>query len=198
MNIKFDLTKFWKEYKKQFGHSPTSIELSGTEKLLSLLQADPQVDGLEWAAFILGTIRNECGGAMMPIKENEDTKRGLVWQKYQSKYWPSGFYGRGYSQLTWEGNYRKFSRAIYGDDRLVQHPDLVMSQEVGYQILATGCVKGMFTKFKLADFLNAKTKDYIHARQIVNGISGEAYKWALRCAGYCAQYESCLKSAMVR
>lgn len=35
------------------------------------------------------------------------------------------YYGRGYIQLTWKSNYMDASYAIYGDDRLVRHPDLV-------------------------------------------------------------------------
>jgi len=35
------------------------------------------------------------------------------------------YYGRGYIQLTWESNYMDASHAIYGDDRLVRHPELV-------------------------------------------------------------------------
>jgi putative chitinase len=193
--VKFDRTKFWATYNAQFGHPPHDPEQSATNNLLSLIETDPQIERLEWAAYLLGTIRNECGSNMLPIKEIKAKPGTLIWNKYQSKYWNTGFMGRGYSQLTWEGNYRKFSRALYGDDRLVQNPDLVLSPEVGYKILATGCVKGMFTKYKLSDFLNGKTKDYLHARQVVNGITKEAYKWALRVADYCKRYEACLKSA---
>ncbi|XP_058454723.1 uncharacterized protein LOC131432451 [Malaya genurostris] len=35
------------------------------------------------------------------------------------------YYGRGYIQLTWEDNYRQASKALFGDDRLVQNPNLV-------------------------------------------------------------------------
>lgn len=33
--------------------------------------------------------------------------------------------GRGYFQLTGKGNYAKFSKAVYGDDRIVKNPELV-------------------------------------------------------------------------
>jgi LysM repeat protein/predicted chitinase len=46
------------------------------------------------------------------------------------------FRGRGPIQLTGRGNYSKASRDIYGDDRLVQNPDLVMDPEVGAQVVA--------------------------------------------------------------
>lgn len=35
------------------------------------------------------------------------------------------YFGRGYIQLTWCGNYRAASNDIFGNDRLVQDPDIV-------------------------------------------------------------------------
>lgn len=34
-----------------------------------------------------------------------------------------GYLGRGLIQLTWEENYRDYSRGMYGDDRIVEHPE---------------------------------------------------------------------------
>lgn len=200
--MKFDSKKFWAEYQKQFGHAPQSIEKQGTETLLALLSADVQMSRLEWAAYLLATIRNECGSNMQPVKEKKAGPKEMVWIKYQSKYWGTGFYGRGYSQLTLKGNYQQFSRLLYGDDRLVSNPDLVLNPSVGYTILATGMVKGMFRRrpkgsaFKLSDFFNDKTEDSVDARQIVNGMAGPARAWALRVAGYYEHYKPCLQAAL--
>ena len=46
------------------------------------------------------------------------------------------FRGRGPIQLTGRANYSKASRDIYGDDRLVENPDLVMDPEIGSQVVA--------------------------------------------------------------
>ncbi|KAJ3205507.1 hypothetical protein HK099_000771 [Clydaea vesicula] len=35
------------------------------------------------------------------------------------------YYGRGYIQLTWDYNYRAYSRYVFNDDRLLSNPDLV-------------------------------------------------------------------------
>lgn len=76
-----------------------------------------------------------------------------------------------------------------------------MKPEVGYQILATGCVRGLFRRrsktsaFKLSDFLNDKIKDYVGARQIVNGVGGAARQWALRVGDYSERYETCLRAS---
>jgi hypothetical protein len=201
--MKFDSSRFWTEYIEQFGHAPHETEKKGTETLLSLISSDDNLQRLEWAAYILGTIRNECGSDMQPVREIKARPGTLVWEKYQKNYWNTGFYGRGYSQLTLKGNYQQFSRLLYGDDRLVKNPDLVMSAEVGYKILATGCVQGLFRRrsatsaFKLSDFLNDKVKDYVGARQIVNGVGGPAYKWALRVGDYSESYEACLRASRV-
>jgi putative chitinase len=194
--------KFWPEYLKHFGHQPNPLEKQGTETLLSLISSDPQITRLEWAAYILATIRNECGANMQPKKEIKDKPGGEVWEKYQRHYWPSGYYGRGYSQLTWKENYQDFSDLLYHDNRLVKNPDLVMQPEVGYKILATGMVQGLFRRrsktsaFKLSDFFNDAKEDEINARQIVNGIGGTAYQWALRVAGYYREYKPCLQAAL--
>ena len=37
------------------------------------------------------------------------------------------YLGRGFMHLTFKDNYNRASQAIYGDDRLVQHPELVSS-----------------------------------------------------------------------
>jgi hypothetical protein len=199
----FNQTNFWAAYVEHFGHHPkTQAEVDGTNTLLGFIAVDELLERLEWGAFLLGTVRNECGEQMQPKRERKGKPTDKVWIKYQSKYWATGFFGRGYSQLTFEGNYRQFSRALYGDDRLVQNPDLVMQPEVGYKILSLGSVRGMFRRrkngpvYKLSDFLNQTTHDYLHARQIVNGMAGMAYQWALRYAGYAHLYEICLRAAL--
>lgn len=35
------------------------------------------------------------------------------------------YHGRGYFQLSWANNYRNASQALYGDDRLLNNPELV-------------------------------------------------------------------------
>jgi predicted chitinase len=43
------------------------------------------------------------------------------------------YYGRGMMQLTWDYNYKAASTYLYGDDRLLQNPDVVGNDpEVGW------------------------------------------------------------------
>ncbi|MDT4969842.1 MAG: putative chitinase [Acidobacteriota bacterium] len=204
--FKFDNAKFWAAYKTQFGHLPHATEKKSTQNLLGFIAVDPNLQRIEWAAYLLGTMRNEVGASLLPIKENKAAPNTEVWKKYQSKYWNTGFYGRGYAQLTWKGNYQKFSRLLGMGDQLVSNPDLVLQPKVGYDILSIGCVQGLFRSrprklggkpYKLADFLTATKKDYVSARNIVNGVSGTAYKWALRVGAYSQKYEACLRAAEV-
>ncbi|KAI8323896.1 lysozyme-like protein [Martensiomyces pterosporus] len=39
------------------------------------------------------------------------------------------FWGRGYTQLSWDFNYKAASQALYGDDRLYQNPEQVATNE---------------------------------------------------------------------
>ncbi|HEX8922016.1 MAG TPA: hypothetical protein VF766_11100 [Pyrinomonadaceae bacterium] len=202
--FKFDKSLFWTEYKRQFARTPHDTEKKATESLLGFIEADSNLSRLEWAAYLLGTMRNEVGSNMLPIKEIKAAPNTQIWKQYQSKYWNTGYYGRGYSQLTWKGNYQKFSKLLGLGDRLVTDPDLTLQPEIGYKILSLGCVNGLFrtrpkkdggAPYKLADFLNATKKDYVSARNIVNGVSGTAFQWALRVGEFSEKYEACLRAA---
>jgi len=52
------------------------------------------------------------------------------------------FRGRGFIQLTGKSNYAAASKAIYGDDRLVQNPDLVNDPAVAAEVSAWYMKKG--------------------------------------------------------
>jgi putative chitinase len=51
------------------------------------------------------------------------------WIKYQSKYWYTGFYGRGLIQLTKEPNYRAFNADLYVSGRLPSNINFVAMPE---------------------------------------------------------------------
>jgi len=130
-------------------------------------------------AYILGTVYNECRFKSIPeIRAKAGT---AVW-KLQEKYWHTGYYGRGYSQLTWKRNYAKFSGMIGVD--LVKHPDKVLEPEVGAKIIVYGMFHGMFTGKKLATYFNAVAADWMSARAITNGkLKGQKYGFmAKECA----------------
>ncbi|XP_065075149.1 uncharacterized protein LOC135698926 [Ochlerotatus camptorhynchus] len=66
-------------------------------------------------AMFLAQLIHESGGF-----QNREEDGGGAGQEYGTRY-----FGRGFIQLTWEDNYRKASRALFGNDRLVHNPALV-------------------------------------------------------------------------
>lgn len=123
-------------------------------------------------AYILGTCWHESGFKSVP--ERRSKKIGSQLWKWQQRYFPQGWYGRGFSQLTWRKNYLKFS-PIVGVD-LVANPDAVLKPEIGAKILVFGMVNGTFVSAGLYSptklsryFAPNKTPDWIGARRIVNG-----------------------------
>ncbi|MGV8120449.1 MAG: glycoside hydrolase family 19 protein [Candidatus Xenobiia bacterium LiM19] len=133
----------------------------------------------QWA-YMMATIQWETAGTFLPVREafwlSEE------WRKNNLRYYP--FYGRGYVQLTWESNYRKYSKILNID--FVSNPDLVMQPENALQILVHGFKNGVFTGYQLEEFVNANKSDYIEARKCINGsdhateISEIAKEWEKR------------------
>lgn len=121
---------------------------------------------LQQAAYILATIYHETGKKMRPVREirqnKTDTERRKRIRRLQDRYWYSGFYGRGYIQITWEDNYRKFG---IDDD-----PERAMEPETAFRIAYVGMKTGMFTGLGLNDYIHSNKKDYYGARKIVNGL----------------------------
>ena len=135
-----------------------------TNALLILLVAEKfGVTDHKQLAYILATAMHESG--LVPIKEKEDKKRGKVWA-WQSKYWGTGYYGRGFVQLTWKTNYQKFSDYLGVD--LVSNPDLVLEPLFATTVLVKGMRDGDFTGKKLDDFEFTSVDKVLAARVIIN------------------------------
>ena len=115
-------------------------------------------------SYVLGTCWHEC--RFRSIREIRALPGTSVFAM-QEKYWHTGYYGRGYCQLTWKKNYAKFSPLVGRD--LVKHPDDVLIPEVGAKILVHGMWFGMFSGKKLKDYFLPQGVEWIKARRIVNG-----------------------------
>lgn len=122
-------------------------------------------------AYVLATCWHEC--RFKSIKEIRAKPGTKVW-RMQNAYWSTGYFGWGFSQLTWLKNYKKF-RPVVGLD-LVAFPDKALLPEVGAKILVYGMVNGSFTGAGLKSSNNlskyfqiGETPDWINARKIVNG-----------------------------
>ena len=124
---------------------------------------------LEKLAYVLATVQHETAGTYLPIRERRASKdKQFKVYRLQSRYWLSGYYGRGYVQLTHKANYEHFGDIL--KIPLVTQPDLAMVRDTACRILFEGMLKGSFTGKKLSDFISEQEMDYYHARMIVNGM----------------------------
>ena len=122
-------------------------------------------------AYVLATCYNES--RFKSIREIRAKKGSPIWE-LQENYWHTNYYGRGFSQLTWRGNYSKFGKLLGLD--LLGNPDKVLEPAIGAKILVTGMAQGLFTGKKMSDFINAEKCDWFAIRSTVNGIKSEEGK----------------------
>lgn len=214
--MRFDKVTFFNDYKGRFGPLKQT-EVNGLDFLLDQIEADKEFTILRQVAYVLATVKGETG-VFQPLKEkraNPNKQPALF--KQQEKYFPSGFFGRGYVQLTFEENYRMAGQKLAGTvievenkdgskrkltidkGTFVNEPNLVMQPTASYQILARGMREGWFRKrkgvpFKLSDFIKeGSPPDYKGARNIINHPSSFADKFA----GFAEKFELILRASLV-
>ncbi len=114
-------------------------------------------------AYVIATTEWETARTYKPVREafwlSEE------WREENLRYFP--YYGRGYVQLTWENNYRKYSELLGID--LVGSPDLAMNENVALFVLVHGFKTGAFTGRKITDYINESKTDFVSARRCING-----------------------------
>ena len=115
-------------------------------------------------SYMLATCYHESN--FLPQKERR-ARAGSELRRIQDRYWYTGFYGRGYVQLTHKENYQQFS-AIMGHD-FINNPDKVLIPEYSAFILVYGMTTGAFTQRRLGHFINPYKTDLLGARRVVNG-----------------------------
>jgi predicted chitinase len=120
-------------------------------------------------AYILATVEHECGfhsrEEVKQVKDDTQAQKDLI--ATQSKYWDTGFYGRGFVQLTHKSNYEKMGTVV-GQD-LVKSPELALEPKNAAKITVYGMIHGSFTGKSLSDYFTDKTNDNAGARKIING-----------------------------
>lgn len=113
--------------------------------------------------YILATVEHETGGTYMPVEEGFYLKNPHAFQK-RLRYYP--YYGRGYVQLTWLANYKKYSKKLGVD--LVNNPNLALKPEYAVFILVDGFKHGEFTGKRISDYINNHKTDLINCRRCIN------------------------------
>jgi len=196
--MKFDHQMFISLYESsqasQFGALDDN-QASGIDALLGFLEQDAGVSDVRWAAYMLATVKEECANTWQPIEEigkgqgypygNPVTVTDGNGNTYVNTY-----YGRGYPQLTGEGNYQQMGQNLNLGDQLLYHPERALDPSTSYDILSFGMINGSFTGVGLGDFIDDSQTDYFNARRIVNGLDN-----AQAIADYATTLESLLRQS---
>lgn len=159
-------------YKTQF---PGAQHLGSLVALLKRILGDADITDVRWVAYMLATVRRECGGTWQPIREWGRGRHRLygneikVTDPVTGKEKVNVYYGRGYVQLTWDYNYRNVGELLGMGQSLYINPDEALKPDVAYKIMSLGMRKGIFANASLAQFLSGKRTDYVGARRIING-----------------------------
>ena len=150
-----------------YGGKLSQGQVAGMTAILDAYEKDYwNLSGAE-LAYILATVYHETDRKMQPIKEYR-AAAGTSARRNQDRYWLSGYYGRGFVQLTWRDNYEKMSRLV-GED-LVKTPDLALRLDISTKILFEGMIRGSFTGKKLSDYFSDGKTDWRNARRMINGL----------------------------
>ena len=201
--MQVDHTRFFNAYRSAYGRL-SQATVNGLELLGRNMVEDGELKSVQWAAYMLATVKHECANRWMPITEYG---RRDYFDKYETgtrlgrrlgNTEPGDGYrfrGRGYVQITGRANYARMTEALaLGDDEdLVRDPDQALRPVIAYRIMSLGMRKGLFTGRKLADYINDAGCDYKEARRIING-----QDQAELIAGYAETLEAILREAIVR
>ncbi len=198
--------RFFADFTARTGLTLSLSRRNGLDWLLTGLERDPNLRLLREAAYVLATIRWETMHTFQPIRERRFNRERFPREAArQDRYWNTGYYGRGYVQITWEDNYRKAGvglagsrfridgvNIVVGAETFVDHPGWVLDPAVSYAIAAAGMHHGWFTGKKLSNYIanNPPRTDYVNARRIINGLDR-----AQDIAQYAMQFELLLRAA---
>lgn len=186
---------FYNAVRPMFGGSLTQSQVDGFEIIAEAWTKCGDGD-LKKLAYILATAKHETANTMQPVRETlakTDAKAKEILTKawktgklpwVKSDYWTSGFFGRGYVQLTHRENYQKAGAKLGLD--LVSDPSKAMIPEVAALILVRGMLEGWFTGKTLADY----GADFVGMRKVVNGTDRAAL-----IAGYAVSFLDALQAS---
>ena len=163
-------TQIYKKFKQAFPNLNEQQYLNA-QIIINTAFAQTQVE--QQIVYFLATAYGAA--RMFPVRERL-AKVGSKTRKYQMKYWDTGFFGRGYVQITWQKVYQQF-KGILGID-LVSHPDLVLNPFIAAEIMIVGMRRGIFSSggnAKLGDFLGEGKFDFYNARKTVYALVDAEY-----------------------
>lgn len=196
---KIDRDIFFRDLPLRTGIKAGKSQTAALNFLLDQFENDPSVTMVRRAAYILATAGHETMHTFKPIRElrADKTKQPKLWRQ-QERYWPSGYYGRGFVQITWDYNYRDVGNKVltgktvmingqpvtFEKDTLLNNPDYALEPGVAYELLVQGMEGGLYTGKKLGKYIpDNAPPDYVKARQVVNGMD-RAEEIATKAMGF--------------
>lgn len=169
---KIDVDRFLMLYKQQF---PSESNSAALKRLTNRIFSDADITDIRWVAYMLATVKRECGIKMLPVNEigkgrGKDYGEIIkVKDDATKKEKENIYYGRGFLQITWENNYKKIGKEIGMGDELFIDPDKALEFETAYKIMSKGMRDGLFTGSRLIQYISGTTCDYVSSRKIING-----------------------------
>lgn len=140
-------------------------QVDGYETILYAWEQDANLTDHRWLAYMLATVYHETAATIQPVEEygkGRGKPYGIADPRTGKTY-----YGRGYVQLTWHDNYKKFEELL--GLPLLSQPELACKPDVACDILFHGMMHGSFTGKKLSDYFSGNKSDPRNARRIING-----------------------------
>jgi putative chitinase len=177
----FNRQQFFQVFREKFGEINQN-QADGLNFLLGKIEADIRWTDISPIAYFLATIYHETSHTFKPIKELRG-RPGTKIRAIQDRYWNTGYYGRGYVQITWKKNYE-----IFG---IADTPEKALDPDTAYEIAAKGMIDGLFTGKKISEFCVVGKKDYVNARTVING-----HDRATMIAGYAVNFEIALSASL--
>lgn len=166
------------------GHM-TPAQQASIEAILKECQLQGVTD-VRQQAYILATAYHEAFNPRHPETRLTPMREFGGEEYLQSKrYYP--YYGRGFSQLTWDYNYEKEGKRLGLD--LLKQPDLMLNLPTAANSHVYCMAHGSYTGKKLSDYITPSRLDYVNARRIVNGLDKAA-----AIAGYASRFARCLQA----
>lgn len=158
-----DRKKFFEHVRFDPFHDFNQKQVDGIDAILNEWEKKFPSGDKRWLAYMLATAWWETAHTMQPIREYGKGAGHPYGKPINGKV----YYGRGYVQLTWIGNYQKLGKLLNVD--LVGNPDKALDPDIAARIMFEGMTKGLFTGKRLAEYFGGHS-DWTNARKIINGL----------------------------